>query len=709
MDHLHRSPRRDGDLAAVAAYDRHGRIRGADQEAAYDRAAAMWLADHLRGKGVLLLAGSNAEAADLSRRVQARLTQMGSVGPPQAPLSDGNHAGVGDLVRARLNTEIDAGGRQLTNRDTLKVTAFRGPDAEARRQRLDGTWTGTFRVPRAYLARHAELAYAGNVHVAQGRTVDTAHLLVTESLSLQALYVGMTRGRQSNTAYVVTGNTAPPGHTPYQQATPESVFTDVIQRDAEDLSATEQIRQAQEWVGGTGHLLTLWSAAVKQALYPDIDHRIKARLTDTEAWRYQREPSRAVLQHKLWQYQLAGHDISQLIDRIAAAPMDGARSISSVLHGRLQRVQLPDPGHAVTWAQRTPKDAPQIAHELAAGLDERRRELGERLAAKPEPWLTRYLGVLSPDASPALREEYVQRAGTAAAYREARGITDPQQAVSFGPHPEPELAAMQRDTFQALEIADEHAEIRAMSRGELEARVLQGERAQATAPPDVSERLRVTAQAEADAWQQSAAAETEHDLMQAHKARALANQMAAGKSRLEAASARYEEWSAKTIGTRDTAGKARAELQRRGHEPAPAQTPQPQSALDWWQELEANIEAVDRALARQQQAAIDVGWPWPSVRHPAAQPEAERSPQLENSVPEQPEIVEPEPDSYGERAARLDELQARADDAAARVKAQRAELDASSEYTARMEREAHAEPEADWQAEAPDEIEMELQ
>ncbi len=96
---------------------------------------------------------------------------------------------------------------------------------------------------------------------------------------------------------------------------------------------------------------------------------------------------------------------------------------------------------------------------------------------------------------------------------------------------------------------------------------------------------------------------------------------------------------------------------RRGHEPAPAQTPQPQSTLQWWQELEANIEAVDRALARQQQAAIDVGQPWSPVRHPAVQPEAERSPQLENSVPGQPEIAEPEPDSYGERAARLDELQ----------------------------------------------------
>ena len=247
---------RDGDLAAVAAYDRHGRIRGADEEAAYDRAASMWLADYLRGKNVLLLAGSNAEAAELSRRVQARLIQLGRVGQPQAALSDGNQAGVGDLVRARLNSEIDAGGRKLTNRDTLKITAVRGPEAEVRRQRPDGTWTGPFRVPRSYLARNAELGYGGNVHVAQGRTVDTAHLLVAESLSRQALYVGMTRGREANTAHVVTGKTAPPGHQPYQQAAPESVLAAVLQREDGDLSATEQIRHAQERAGGTGHLLT---------------------------------------------------------------------------------------------------------------------------------------------------------------------------------------------------------------------------------------------------------------------------------------------------------------------------------------------------------------------------------------------------------------------------------------------------------------------
>jgi len=384
---------RSGDLAAIATYDRHGRIRGADQEAAYDRAASMWLADHLRGKDVLLLAGSNTEAAELSRRVQARLVRAGTVGPPVAALADGNQAGIGDLVRARLNTEIDAGGRALTNRDTLRITGLRGPDAEVRRQRLDGSWTGPFRVPRSYLARSAELAYAGNVHVAQGRTIDTAHLLVTGTLSRQALYVGMTRGRQANTAHVVTGPTAPPGHPPCQQATPESMLKAVLQRDADEVSATEQIRQAQDWAGGTGHLLTLWSAAIRHSLYPDLDAQVKARISESEGCRYEREPSRLVLQHQLRTAQLAGHDVGEIIDRITTDPLDGARSVSSVLHGRLQRLQLSAArADAVPWAQRTPPTAPPLAHELAAGLDQRRRELGEQALANPEPWLTRHLG-----------------------------------------------------------------------------------------------------------------------------------------------------------------------------------------------------------------------------------------------------------------------------------------------------------------------------
>ncbi len=126
-------------------------------------------------------------------------------------------------------------------------------------------------------------------------------------------------------------------------------------------------------------------------------------------------------------YQLAGHDLHQLIDRITAAPMTRARSISSVLHGRLEAIELGEHAHDVTWAQRTPETAPDVAHEVADGLDSRLRELGERAVAEPQPWLLEHLGVLNPDASPALREEYARRAGIAAGYREAAGITEPDR------------------------------------------------------------------------------------------------------------------------------------------------------------------------------------------------------------------------------------------------------------------------------------------
>ena len=96
--------------------------------------------------------------------------------------------------------------------------------------------------------------------------------------------------------------------------------------------------------------------------------------------------------------------------------MDGAWSVSSVLHGRLQQLALPQfSGHDVTWAQRTPDSAPAIVHELAAGLDERPARSGNVWPSAPEPGLARHLGILSPQASPVLREEYVRRAAAATA------------------------------------------------------------------------------------------------------------------------------------------------------------------------------------------------------------------------------------------------------------------------------------------------------
>ena len=64
--------------------------------------------------------------------------------------------------------------------------------------------------------------------------------------------------------------------------------------------------------------------------------------------------------------------------------MDRAQSIAGVLHGRLQRLALPQlAGHDLTWTQRTPASAPAVAHELAAALDARARALGDQLYRQP--------------------------------------------------------------------------------------------------------------------------------------------------------------------------------------------------------------------------------------------------------------------------------------------------------------------------------------
>ena len=87
---------------------------------------------------------------------------------------------------------------------------------------------------------------------------------MTGTLSRQSFYVGMSRGRESNMAHVVTGETAPEGAEPYKQATAESVIREVMECDSRELSATEQIRVSQEWASGTGHVLNLWTAAIRR-------------------------------------------------------------------------------------------------------------------------------------------------------------------------------------------------------------------------------------------------------------------------------------------------------------------------------------------------------------------------------------------------------------------------------------------------------------
>lgn len=153
-----------------------------------------------------------------------------------------------------------------------------------------------------------------------------------------------------------------------------------------------------------------------------------------------------------------------------------------------------------------------------------------------------------------------------------------------------------------------------MTNGELEARILDEDRALVRAPPDVSRQLRLTAQAEADARQQSADAQVKHDQTGSAGATALARHMAAQREQLETANARYQTWATDTSNRRETAGKARVELQRRGlaQHTAGQQRAEPerkpQTMVEWWRQLEAGLAAAGAG----QQSRSRAGSRWPA-------------------------------------------------------------------------------------------------
>jgi hypothetical protein len=53
-----------------------------------------------------------------------------------------------------------------------------------------------------YLRQHITHGYAVTVHSAQGATADTTHAVLGENTTCAMLYVAMTRGRESNSAYL---------------------------------------------------------------------------------------------------------------------------------------------------------------------------------------------------------------------------------------------------------------------------------------------------------------------------------------------------------------------------------------------------------------------------------------------------------------------------------------------------------------------------
>ncbi len=263
-----------GDHTALDDYAAHDRIRSGEADQMADNAYTAWLADTHAGLASVLIASDNDTVVELNQRARADLVGAGQVDDSAtAPIRNGLSVGRGDVIVTR---RIDRAQPDGTPSSRLRADGFvrNGQRWRVERAHRDGSLTVRLlssgrpnTVPvtltAGYVRDHVNLGYATTAHRAQGITVDTSHVLADALTHREAFYVAMTRGRYSNTAYLVLDPASavrgiadhPIGGPADQDSwTTEQVAQAITSHSAADTSAHEAIRADQDRVVSIRHL-----------------------------------------------------------------------------------------------------------------------------------------------------------------------------------------------------------------------------------------------------------------------------------------------------------------------------------------------------------------------------------------------------------------------------------------------------------------------
>jgi TrwC relaxase/AAA domain len=483
---------RVGDASVLADYDQHGRIRGGDPEQMTDAAAAAYVALTADGTDTLLMAAGHALRRELSRRIRDDLIRLGIVRPvPGVRIADGATASPGDLIVCTRNDHtVEAGepGRALANGDLLRVDAVTDDGLVVRRALDADPETGQRRwTDRRFLYagyETSELGYAVTDHAAQGRTVRTGLAVITGTEDRQHAYVALTRGTDANTAYVFTlspkladpapgprpapelarydQHAAGPAAGPDPAAAPAgtrdalAVLSDVLERDGQQLSATQAWQQALADADHLAILHGIWAAETS----PAREQRYRDLLLAALPPGYRQEPGHRAkwLWRTMRAAELAGLDLAQVLAAaIGERDLTGARDVPAVIDARLRRrtgALIPRPAG--------PRSAqlPEIADperrgytaQITALMDARKDRIGEHAAGNALPWAVSALGPV-PD-HPVDRLEWQQRAASIGAYRELSGYAHPADPVGPEPAADPDVRAAWHEALAALGPVD---------------------------------------------------------------------------------------------------------------------------------------------------------------------------------------------------------------------------------------------------------------
>jgi hypothetical protein len=477
----------------LADYDQHGRITSGEPEQMTDAAAAAYVALSLDGTDTLLMAAEHGLRRELSRRIRDDLIHLGLVDAGSAVrIADRTEASVGDLIVCTKNDHsVQAGepGRSLANGNLLRIEALTPGGLLVRRALDADPRTGQRRwTDRNFLYADysdCELGYAVTDHVAQSRTVHTGLAVITGTEDRQHAYVALTRGTDTNMAYVFTlsqkiadpapGPRPAPELARYDRLTAErvsgtadsgqavgtgdalGVLSDVLERDGQQFSAVQKQQQALSNADHLAILHAIWTAETA----PAREQRYRKLLMDALPPGYRREPSHQAkwLWRTMRAAELAGLDAGHaLAAAIGERPLTGARDVPSVIDARLRHRVVPlVPLPLAPWSEQVPDIAdperqPFVA-QIADMMDARKDRIGEHAAENALPWAVNALGPVPDD--PLDRLEWRRRASSIGAYRELSGHHHPTEPI--GPEPtagDPDKRAAWHEAFAALGPVD---------------------------------------------------------------------------------------------------------------------------------------------------------------------------------------------------------------------------------------------------------------
>ncbi|WP_027588349.1 MobF family relaxase [Acidipropionibacterium acidipropionici] len=431
---------RHGRIEVIDTYMDHDRIAEGEAEAMADAAYTAWRTDRQAGKSSVLVAETREQVAMLNARARADLILDGTLNPgPEITLNDGTQAGVGDTVITRRNDRRLRTGRDwVRNGDTWTITDIRH-DGSISVRKHGCRFGGAIVLPASYVAEHLDLGYAVTAHRAQGITTDTAHVLVEPTTTRENFYVAMTRGRQSNQAYVVLNRPddhAEPHPAEHLDATARSVLYGVLQHAGAELSAHGTITAEHERWGSIAQLAAEYETIAQAAQHDRWARLLRTSgLTTEQAETVIDSDAFGALTAELRRAEANHHDIDQLLPRlIRARSLDDADDIASVIHHRVAQATA-RPARSGRTRRRARLIAGLIPHadgpmseEMRTALAERRRLIEARADAvldaginERESW-TAHLGPI-PNGARA-RTLWQQQARVIAAYRDRYAITD---------------------------------------------------------------------------------------------------------------------------------------------------------------------------------------------------------------------------------------------------------------------------------------------